>query len=951
MDFIDHRSTANFIFSLSATDEKFRITNNGDVGIGTSSPSTKLEVNGVITTAGLTTTANINFGDNDKAVFGAGSDLQIFHDGSNSYVKDTGTGDLMLQGVNVRIQGATTGNNMFVGVDNGASTLYYQNNAKLATTSTGIDVTGTAEADTLETSTASGGLINIVRDDPTIGTNNSLGAIYWNSTEDSGTTVNQGAAILALADQNHSTIASGSRLSLQTTAVSATTPTERLRISAGGDISFYEDTGTTAKLFWDASAEALGIGTSAPGSLLELEATGSTVFDGTATDGQAADGTTLAIQNLSDTNDTFSQILFRNRNTSKAVSRIASLTDSTGTEMAFVVENNGSPAEILRLEKTGNVGIGTSSPTGPLHVAGSGSTVPIKIDNTGTGGDTWRIWSTNDAASDGGGKLGFYNEDTATRAMTLDSSGNVGIGTVSPTTLLEIKDTTATAGLCITADNASNSDLNLGDEDDVNIQRIRSDHTSNSLQFQTNNGERMRIDASGNLLVGTTSTNPAGGTGVGIQLNPIGQVNTSRSGGASGVFNRTTSDGEIIQLKKDGTTVGSIGSISSDLFIAEGNSGFRFDGENNAVYPCSTTASTNGTLTLGASGAKFKDLHMSGTAYIDTALGVGTTSPAAKVDIVDTAADVQLRVYKFDGTNNTRLTLTADDSGAKIHYRDATNGGALRFNNNAGEMARFDASSNLLVGKTSDNNAVAGTTISNSGIVKVTRTDWSLLLNRLSTDGSLALFQKDGTTVGSIGVDTTRPFIASTAMGVKIAGAEIHPTNSSGTSTDATYNLGSGTYRWKDLYLSGGVYLGGTGTANKLDDYEEGTWTPTIQGSTTTGVGVYSAQNGTYTKVGRLVTVQANISVTSWTTDPVGNLRLAGLPFSGKSGAVNTGSLMSSNFNYSVGGSDAITASVYMAGGTNNLRVYVTRDNATWLQQPVTGEAMEFIYSISYIVA
>ena len=34
------------------------------------------------------------------------------------------------------------------------------------------------------------------------------------------------------------------------------------------------------------------------------------------------------------------------------------------------------------------------------------------------------------------------------------------------------------------------------------------------------------------------------------------------------------------------------------------------------------------------------------------------------------------------------------------------------------------------------------------------------------------------------------------------------------------------TFRFKDLYLSGGVYLGGTGSANQLDDYEEGTWTP-----------------------------------------------------------------------------------------------------------------------------
>ena len=57
--------------------------------------ATGIDVTGVITTDGVTTSADINFGDNDKAVFGAGSDLQIYHDGSNSYVKDNGTGGLL----------------------------------------------------------------------------------------------------------------------------------------------------------------------------------------------------------------------------------------------------------------------------------------------------------------------------------------------------------------------------------------------------------------------------------------------------------------------------------------------------------------------------------------------------------------------------------------------------------------------------------------------------------------------------------------------------------------------------------------------------------------------------------------------------------------------------------------------------------------------------------------
>ena len=60
--------------------------------------NTGVDVTGVITTDGMTTSADINFGDNDKAVFGAGSDLQIYHDGSHSYVDDQGTGQLRLKG-------------------------------------------------------------------------------------------------------------------------------------------------------------------------------------------------------------------------------------------------------------------------------------------------------------------------------------------------------------------------------------------------------------------------------------------------------------------------------------------------------------------------------------------------------------------------------------------------------------------------------------------------------------------------------------------------------------------------------------------------------------------------------------------------------------------------------------------------------------------------------------
>ena len=91
---------------------------------------------------------DVVFADNDKAIFGAGSDLQIFHDGSNSYVQDTGTGDIIIKGDNVRLQDSA-GGNLLVADTNDAVQLYYGYNQKLATTATGVDVTGTLVSDGL----------------------------------------------------------------------------------------------------------------------------------------------------------------------------------------------------------------------------------------------------------------------------------------------------------------------------------------------------------------------------------------------------------------------------------------------------------------------------------------------------------------------------------------------------------------------------------------------------------------------------------------------------------------------------------------------------------------------------------------------------------------------------------------------------------------------------------
>jgi len=94
---------------------------------------------------------DIRWGDNEKAIFGAGSDLQIYHDGSTnaSYIAETGTGHLYVRGTNLWLQNGAVTKTYATFTDGGSADFYYNDALKLATTSTGIDVTGTATMDGL----------------------------------------------------------------------------------------------------------------------------------------------------------------------------------------------------------------------------------------------------------------------------------------------------------------------------------------------------------------------------------------------------------------------------------------------------------------------------------------------------------------------------------------------------------------------------------------------------------------------------------------------------------------------------------------------------------------------------------------------------------------------------------------------------------------------------------
>jgi len=261
-------------------------------------------------------------------------------------------------------------------------------------------------------------------------------------------------------------------------------------------------------------------------------------------------------------------------------------------------------------------------------------------------------------------------------------------------------------------------------------------------------------------------------------------------------------------------------------------------------------------------------------------LGIGTTSPSNTLHLSSTSP--QIKLEDTDATGYSKVS----GSGANI-YLQADEGNTVAdskidFRVDGSQRMVIDSSGNLLVGTTStDLNANQGQKLTGQQLWSTRTSAASAYFNRLTSDGEIVVFKKDGTNVGVIGAYSGEMYIASTAgtdAGLRLGYDTVVPATTAGVNRDAAINLGASNGRFQDAYLSGGVYLGGTGSANKLDDYEEGVHQYTITGATS---GSMSPRSGyeyfAYTKIGRVVHIQGRWE-TIGTHNAVGYLKFS-LPF------------------------------------------------------------------------
>jgi len=274
---------------------------------------------------------------------------------------------------------------------------------------------------------------------------------------------------------------------------------------------------------------------------------------------------------------------------------------------------------------------------------------------------------------------------------------------------------------------------------------------STQLAFMVANTEAARFDGSRNLLIGKTALGTAND---GLQVKPTGELVVTRDGNHSLILNRKSSDGNIALFQKDGTTFCSIGVMNTNNpYIANDadNSGLQFG--SGSITPAYDGAGQNNSVDLGSSSTRFK-------------------------------------IGYFNDSLRTRYFVGIDDSNTYIEMGGSD---VMKFVAGGAERGRFQSSNGVFqVGKTDASLSTSGSYHQGDGFIGATRSDNPPLgLNRLDGDGDIAIFQRAGNTVGSIGI-TSSGVTYNTTSDIRLK-QDIEPL----AATDKLMAMNPVSYNWK----------------------------------------------------------------------------------------------------------------------------------------------------------